>query len=330
MYLPVYLIRAHENVSVDASIIPAEGMGDEARLMTAKPTQAAAEQKPYQICIPFSGAALPCEDCDQQLRQYCLQSLETAQRYGWQKCMIQHPSACVTSHDIALAAKTLHSNLIGTDLTIWLRVPCLAKDGQSSHQYASIHHYLKEHYRDLPKPQILYSARAYEKPVGRPFSETCSQHLMTSPLPEERACESLPPMAENMPISSVCPDASLQEALSSLDEGFSQMVLRLIEKKGMKDSTCYHKANIDRKLFSKIRSDPYYRPSKPTAVAFALALELSLAQTEQLLKTAGFALSHSSKFDIIIEYCITHQIYDVMDVNQILFDFDQTLLGTAS
>ena len=123
-------------------------------------------------------------------------------------------------------------------------------------------------------------------------------------------------------------EASLGELMENLDAGFSETLFQLIDRTGKTDAEVYKKANIDRKLFSKIRNNPNYKPSKSTAVALAVALELDLDETRDLIARAGFALSRSSKFDVIIEYFLSRGKYNIYEINEALFAFDQPLLGS--
>lgn len=122
-------------------------------------------------------------------------------------------------------------------------------------------------------------------------------------------------------------ERSLKDCVNDADAGFSETLLNLIDKTGKKDSEIYKKACISRQHFSKIRNNPNYRPTKPTAIALALALELDLEATYDLIGRAGFTLSKSSKFDLIIRYFIERKEYNVVAINVALYEFDQPLLG---
>jgi O-acetyl-ADP-ribose deacetylase (regulator of RNase III) len=132
---------------------------------------------------------------------------------------------------------------------------------------------------------------------------------------------------EDLFAHSVGAPVPLENLVDNLDEPFSLMLLRLIDAKGMKDVEVYKRANLNRRLFSKIRSNKAYMPSKRTAIALAVALELSLDETNNLLKRAGYALSHAVMFDVIVEYFITNGKYDIFEINEVLFEYDLPLLG---
>jgi len=174
--------------------------------------------------------------------------------------------------------------------------------------------------RDIREAELLQIRRALERQKNARYHQELryQQELL-----EESVCLA-PSIA--MGVADHASD-ELIDLLDETDAGFSETLLKLIDRTGKKDSDIYKKANVDRKLFSKIRNNKNYKPSKATALAFAIALELNLEETRDFIGRAGFALTHSSKFDIIVEYFILKKNFDINEINLALFEFDQSLLG---
>ena len=176
---------------------------------------------------------------------------------------------------------------------------------------------------DLPEAPLIASESVKETRFLSHELQEASSDMMAAAPAAAPAAQTMPAAAPFMAGQA----DDLESRLGALDEGFSQTLLRYIDCSGMTDAQVYRRANMTRQHFSKIRSNVGYQPKKPTVVALCVALELDIAQTRDLLARAGFALSHASKFDIIVEYFIERGIFDLYKINETLFYFDQQILG---
>ena len=216
--------------------------------------------------------------------------------------------------DLALqiAVSVFSKFLLHYDLQIYLVVYDRDSFRLSEKLFRDVASYIDENYVD--------SHRDYS-----PYTCNRRQERMSMPMP------AMAPMPMDMEACTLgaAPKKkmSLEELLRKTDAGFTETLLKLIDKSGKKDSEIYKRANLSKQHFSKIRNNPDYKPTKATAVALALALELDLEQTRDLIGRAGYALTNSSKFDLIICYFIERRIYDVIEINLALYQFDQMLLG---
>lgn len=239
-------------------------------------------------------------------------SLELAKEYQCETVAFPLISAGVYGYPKADALKvaidTITQFLLENDMTVYIVVFSRDVFEISSKLFSEIQAYIDDVYVDehLNRPseskrrrlqsRYMEKAKAYDEP------DLCC----TAPMPVE---------------------ACLDDMLNQIDESFAEMLIRMIDKKGITDAECYKRANVDRRLFNKIKNNPLYKPSKQTVLAFAIALELSLEETRDMLMKAGFALSHSNKADIVVEYCIMTGNYNIIEINQVLFKLDLQPLG---
>lgn len=175
--------------------------------------------------------------------------------------------------------------------------------------FHSVESYIDEHFVDQCEKAVAAENRRHFSRDMKRSNRAGMRETMSAPMAVPMEC-------------------SLEERLKEVDAGFSEALLKLIDQTGKKDSEIYKKACISKQLFSKIRNNPHYQPTKPTAIALALALELDLNATDDLIGRAGFTLSRSSKFDLIIRYFIEHRQFNVVEINVALYEFDQPLLGS--
>ena len=208
---------------------------------------------------------------------------------------------------LPLALETVSAFLLEHEMTVYLCVFDEDSTRLSQKLFGEIENFLDDHLEEgfafLRRPSSR--RREGSAPFQSEWSMSCCEE-MPSPLPQK----------------------DLQGHLCELDQGFKDMLFALIDESGMTDVECYKRANVDKRTFSKIKSNRDYRPSKQTALAFAIALRLDVKKTQALLATVGMTLSKSIKFDVIVLYFMENGIYDIFKINEALFHYDQLLLGS--
>ena len=221
---------------------------------------------------------------------------------------------------LKIAISAFSDFLMDHEMMIYLVVFDRGSHQLSEKLFQGIRSYIDDHY-----------VQAWEKETygaeGRSFQRSLRRRPDAELFRENTLCEDAAPSASMQMAMPSAKKASLPDFLKQEDAGFTETLLKLIDKTGKKDSEIYKKANLTKQHFSKIRNNPHYKPTKQTAVALALALELDLEQTRDLIGRAGFALTNSSKFDLIIRYFIEQKNFNVVEINLALYEFDQSLLG---
>ena len=249
------------------------------------------------------------------LRSCYIESLKLAVKSGFRSVAFPLISSGVYGYPkdqvLKFAIQTITEFLFDHELTVYLCVFDKESYSFSQKLFSDIQEFINDEYVD-EHDEDFYEA----------FDGSVEERLIS------KCCEAPAPMIakSEMPRSSAA-GKSLCEYMKQMDKSFQEMLFDLIDESGMTDVECYKKANVDKRTFSKIKSNKNYKPSKQTVIAFAISLQLDINTTQELLATAGFTLSRSKVFDKIIRYFIHNGNYDIFEINEALFEFDQTLLG---
>jgi len=249
---------------------------------------------------------------ESELRNCYKNSLDLAKEKGFES--IAFPLISSGSYgcpkDIALnvAVRTIGEFLLFNEMMIYLVVFDKKSFQLSEELYTSVEAYIDDNYID--EHMLGSRSKVLEQADYFRIKETMSASISSANLEQPK---------RKMKI--------LDDVINHLDETFSEMLLRLIDERGLKDPEVYKKANVTKQTFSKIRNNSQYNPTKQTVLAFAIALELSLDETKDLLLKSGYALSKSNRFDVIMSFFFETESYDIYEINAVLFEYDENLLG---
>lgn len=283
----------------------------------------------HSVCPPWSGDG---EEHKRLLKGAYRTALQLAAEYGFQSIAFPLLSSGFygwpKAEALHLATTVISEFLLEHEMTVYLLLYDHETVEVSKKLFSKIEEYIDDHYVADKDEGYSYKQLTYDC-SAQPLHPPCEPQTAStkSASTKEKKTKKSLELPEFLKKISSPKGRKLDELMSHMDETFAQMLLRLIDERGLKDSTVYHKANIDRRLFSKIRKDVNYAPTKKTVLAFAIALELSLDETKDLLMKAGYAFSNSSKFDVIISFFIENRSYNVFEINEVLFAYGQPILG---
>ena len=251
------------------------------------------------------------------LRSCYIESLKLAVKSGCRSVAFPLISSGVYGYPkdqvLKFAIQTITEFLFDHELTVYLCVFDKESYSFSQKLFSDIQEFINDEYVDEHDEDFY---EAFDGSIDEMPMAKCIQAPMCADAMMPRKRE-----------TSSAAGKSLREYMKQMDRSFQEMLFDLIDESGMTDVECYKKANVDKRTFSKIKSNKDYKPSKQTVIAFAISLQLDMDTTQELLATAGFTLSRSKVFDKIIRYFIHNGNYDIFEINEALFEFDQQLLG---